>query len=204
MALRAFCALSFVLLCFTLVATASSSDELPSAKSFERPLAQNSSVFSQKVTTESLPTPIASGWKWPAPGANRSTDDAAKLSAIYLDYLAAVSQHNENMQKIEEQQYNDQRFVGGIIFILVIMIVVVGVGLSILQFFKGVLLASPASNGPAGTSASGATTNVNLASEITVSLTSVEIKSSVIGLVVLAVSLAFFFLYIKYVYAITP
>ncbi len=79
---------------------------------------------------------------------------------------------------------------GPLILIFVIIVVSVGLALSVLQFIKGVWLAK-------------AQASASDASQFSANLKGVEIKSSSIGLLILTVSLVFFYVYIKYVYTIT-
>lgn len=107
-----------------------------------------------------------------------------------LNYNAAVYAHDEHIMQIEEQQFNGQLSANPWLLVIVVIIVFVGLILSIAQFVKGLVFAR---NQP------------DDATSVNWSVTAgVEIKSSVIGLVILAMSLGFFFLYLKFVYSINP
>jgi hypothetical protein len=85
---------------------------------------------------------------------------------------------------------------GVIVFVLVMLMTSAGVYMSYTQFRKGFSQFIP-DKGAAPTPAS-----PDVLTTLKITLTGVEISSSIIGLLVLAVSLAFFFLYLDRVYPI--
>jgi hypothetical protein len=91
----------------------------------------------------------------------------------------------ENTEKNLSWQLIETR----VIFFMVIAIVIVGLLLSYLQFYYDVKKKEAAPGA---------------VSDFEVSATGIKISSSVIGLIILAMSLAFFFLYLKFVYPIVP
>jgi hypothetical protein len=133
---------------------------------------------------------------------NSYADDATRATcAVNLSYQAAYYAHNQAMMAIQEEQYRDQISDGVRLFYVVLGIVVIGLGLSVLQFLKSFWFAKKA------TEAGGPIPPADAPppdDPTTFSYLGIEIKSSVIGLIILAMSLAFFFLYLKFVYVITP
>ncbi len=99
-----------------------------------------------------------------------------------------------------------------IVFFLVVGIVIFGLRLSYLQFKKDMLLSrarrelsASASPPPAGTEEKQTpTTPQPVLQTIKLGLQGIEISSSVIGLLILALSLGFFYLYLEQVYPIKP
>ena len=89
-----------------------------------------------------------------------------------------------------------QTIEGLIVFILVMAMTSAGVFMSYLQFRKGFSQFLPAKTSQETPSPT------EMLSTLRISITGVEISSSIIGLLVLTVSLAFFFLYLDRVYPI--
>lgn len=162
---------------------------------------------------QGLPTPVplsesdfaACNSTFPADATRRAN------CAIILDYTTAYSNHYKNMMAIREHQFQNQMNAGGPIFTLVVGIVVIGLVLSVFQFLKGWLFATrvPAAADAFGSgklSGKSDSTADPFSDEGDSSFKGFgfEVRSSVIGLIVLGVSLAFFFLYLKYVYIINP
>jgi len=137
-----------------------------------------------------IPTPAPAGIK--SACASAMPEDAGLRASceMALQYNGAVYAHGERLMEIQERQFESQLADDRPIFWVVIGIVVVGLGLSIAQFVKGFLFARTAPEN-----------DTQLKLDVTAG---VEIKSSVIGLVILAMSLGFFFLYLKFVYSINP
>lgn len=90
----------------------------------------------------------------------------------------------------EEDVYTWQLYSSKWIFIIVIFIVIIGIIFSAIQFVDSIRKSKEISNSITDT-------------EITASLTEVKIKSSLIGLLILIVSILFLFLYLHFIYPIT-
>jgi hypothetical protein len=111
-------------------------------------------------------------------------------SSYWRDFAIPYYQQQLLKEKLNVAALQSQRSTGYFILVFVVLIVLAGLALSILQFLKGVWLAKaqPLPDDP---------------SKFTANLQGVEVQSSSIGLLILTVSLVFFYLYIKYVYTIT-
>jgi len=104
-------------------------------------------------------------------------------------------------QRIFEFQYHSSIF----IFIIVVFIVFIGLGFSAWQFYitmhqvkmKKELLIQNSSVAQEDPTAS-------LKSDIEISTSGVKVNSSVLGVIIIALSIAFFYLYLIYVYPIHP
>ncbi len=114
-------------------------------------------------------------------------DEQAKESlgaAIYEDYLWSLK-HNRSA-------YEWQGFSTQVIFYVVILLVFVGVVFSGLQFFKAFRVGN--------SEASPQTPDYH--TELEISTKGVKVSSPVLGIIILAISLAFFYLYLVHVYPI--
>jgi hypothetical protein len=88
-----------------------------------------------------------------------------------------------------------------IIFWVVITIVCIGVGLAVVQFVAALKVNS---NGHSQTEGNSHRESGGDSTEIELSLQSIKVKTSLIGVMVLIVSLGFFYLYLLHVYPIKP
>jgi hypothetical protein len=104
-------------------------------------------------------------------------------AAIYEDYLWSL-EHNRSA-------YAWQGYSTRVIFYAVILLVLTGMIFSALQFMKSYRL-------PAGK----ATKAADYRTELELSVKGIKVSSSVIGIVILVISLAFFYLYLVHVYPI--
>ncbi len=116
----------------------------------------------------------------------------AALQAQY-DYKAFSFLH---AKRTFEFQYTS----GRIIFWVVLLIVFAGLAFSAVQFYVG--LHHPLES-RAKTDGKDAASSEECVSEFEASLQGIKLKSSVLGLLILAMSMVFFYLYLKYVYPIT-
>jgi hypothetical protein len=101
----------------------------------------------------------------------------------YYDYRVSGYQHR---QRVFAWQLLSSR----IIFVVVIFLVLVGVYFSWLQFRAAMRPGTPFSDKPVDTTFEASTTGF-------------KVSSPVLGVIILALSLAFFYLYLLYVYPIT-
>jgi len=113
-------------------------------------------------------------------------------SVTYRAYLQSLTRYYEyrihgfdHRQKIFEWQYLSSR----IIFVIVILLVLAGIYFAAVQFHRGLRIKDPKSM-------------PDKATEIVLSYKSVSVKSPVLGVIILVLSLAFFYLYLVYVYPI--
>lgn len=99
-----------------------------------------------------------------------------------------------------ERTFEFQYWTGKIIFWIVLLIVFAGLGFSAVQFYVG--LRHPLES-RTKTGAKGPPQDDPSVSEFEATLQGIKLKSSVLGLIILAMSMVFFYLYLKYVYTIT-
>jgi hypothetical protein len=137
------------------------------------------------------------------------------LSAYWkrqADYYDAEREYNRTFwqQRGRQAQLNADAFArqaqqDPIILTVVVFIVISGVCLSIAQVAKGFVvpakIATLAGSPPAADADPARSDEINT---FKASMRGIEFSSASIGLMMLSVSLAFFFLYLKFVYTITP
>ena len=99
-----------------------------------------------------------------------------------------------------KRTFDFQYWSGEIIFWGVLIIVFTGLVFSGVQFYMG--LRHPLQGHSRGKTTA-LTPADSTASEFEASVTGIKLKSSVVGLIILAMSMVFFYLYLKYVYPIT-
>jgi hypothetical protein len=133
--------------------------------------------------------------------ASQRTDDQALQAAIQRQVL----QHRIAVESYNQRVYEWQLFNSKIIFWLVVFLVISGVALSGFQFYKDHLaqlkyheltekLTTRAEKQQPETIAESLSLEANLKG--------IKFNSNIIGMMILVVSLLFFFLYLKYVYPI--
>ncbi len=105
---------------------------------------------------------------------------------------------NEYLRRLYENQLRES----WIIFVLVLLLVFAGLFFSWLQFQHAFLLSKVVKSSAATQVDPNATPN-STPDEVTFGKDGVVIKSAYLGVIILVISMAFFFLYIKYVYLIT-
>ena len=110
---------------------------------------------------------------------------------------AEVSPFNDYHRNIFEWQFNSSK----IIFWMVIIIVITGLVFSGIQFFASLKITKFLASREACKQQIKSPTSQDR-TEIEISLQAIKIKTSLIGVVILSISLAFFYLYLKYVYPI--
>lgn len=114
-----------------------------------------------------------------------TSTQSAQFTTSYVQYEQFVL--NNRRGNLEWQLLETK-----IIFVVVIFIVLSGILASIAQFIRDITIVR-------GRSSKAGNSNTT---HLKISLSGLEIQSSVIGLLILAISLAFFFLYLKFVYPI--
>ena len=115
-----------------------------------------------------------------------STDEmqAEMGKALYTDYMSSL-EHNRS---VFEWQLRSSRT----IFWVVLALVTIGILFSSLQFWKAFRLSRPTSK----------TVQQEMRTELEISTRGIKVSSSVLGIIVLVISLAFLYLFLVHVYPI--
>lgn len=124
------------------------------------------------------------------------TSYSSALKAYY-DYLNRGYEYRSRV-------FEWQLFSSHLIFGIVILLVLAGIVFAAVQFYVAMIaaLAEQKRQARGVTSTATGEATADLASEFAVSEKGITVKSSVLGVVILALSLAFFYLYLVYVYPI--
>jgi hypothetical protein len=150
----------------------------------------------QLSTRSGVTTPLpqeSTSQHQPGIGAGQSEEDV-KLAQAQAEYDLYSLKHARDT-------FEWQYFSGKIIFWVVLLLVGVGVVFSSVQFYVG--LRPPRTSVAEIKGTPGPGTSDPVATEFEATLHGIKLKSSVLGLLILAVSLVFFYLYLIYVYPIT-
>lgn len=103
----------------------------------------------------------------------------------------------------EDEIFHFQAFTSKVIFLIVLLVVFFGLSLSALQFYQSTRISKQIKN---ATKSNNETENEvvekSVVTNLELTLKGVKISTSVIGLIILIISLAFFYLYLVYVYPI--
>jgi hypothetical protein len=144
-----------------------------------------------------------------APGGSASENQRRSVPPADLDPQTISKQQEALRAKYDYQTFafahakrtfDFQYRSGRIIFWVVLLIVFSGLAFSAVQFYVG--LHHPLESRPMADGKDPAPNNESV-SEFEASLQGIKLKSSVLGLLILAMSMVFFYLYLKYVYPIT-
>jgi hypothetical protein len=117
----------------------------------------------------------------------------------YLDAMQRYYEYRANGYAYRSRVFEWQLLSSRVIFVVVLVLVGAGIYFAAVQFRS----AMRASARPAGLETVPAASGVTLATQLEVSAKGIVVNSSVMGLIILALSLAFFYLYLVYVYPIT-
>jgi len=118
----------------------------------------------------------------------------------YLDAMQRYYEYRANGYAYRSRVFEWQLLSSRVIFVIVLVLVGAGIYFAAVQFRSAMRAASkPATVVEAVPAAPG----VTLATQLEVSAKGIVVNSSVMGLIILALSLAFFYLYLVYVYPIT-
>jgi hypothetical protein len=153
--------------------------------------------------------------KFDAPSTSHATDSPASLDpatrAAQQEALQAKYAYQAFSYAHARRTFDFQYWSGKVIFWVVLLIVFAGLAFSAVQFYVG--LRHPLDKRAAKDSAGKAdkddkdapqpTPDDPCVSEFEASLQGIKLKSSVLGLIILAMSMVFFYLYLKFVYQIT-
>lgn len=114
--------------------------------------------------------------------------NARFLSAMrgFYDYHSAGYMHRQRV-------FEWQLFSGQLIFVTVLLLVATGMVFAAIQFRVGLRKTATASQGEKA---------ADPVTQIEIAATSVKVSSPVLGVIILVISLAFFYLYLVYVYPI--
>jgi hypothetical protein len=132
------------------------------------------------------------------PGSAVLSDPATRQR--YLDAMQRYYEYRANGYAYRSRVFEWQLFSSRVIFLIVLVLVGAGIYFAAVQF-RGAMRAAarPAAAVELSPSAPGMT----LATQLEVSAKGIVVNSSVMGVIILALSLAFFYLYLVYVYPIT-
>jgi hypothetical protein len=123
-------------------------------------------------------------------------DKAAQINLLWSVYYLCDAMTSRKLlyeeQVIRNENFVFQRYENTIIMLMVVSITISGVVLAGLQLFASYKLASV-----------GKATFAD-AGEVTIDSHSLAVKSSVVGVIILAISFAFFLVFVLYVYTFTP
>ena len=112
----------------------------------------------------------------------------------YLDAMQRYYQYREDGYAYRSRVFEWQLFSSRLIFAIVVVLVLAGLSFAAIQFYVAMITATHARGRTA--------TAPPLATQLEISAKGIIVNSSVLGVVVLALSLAFFYLYLVYVYPI--
>jgi hypothetical protein len=121
----------------------------------------------------------------------------------FLDAMGEYYRYRGSGLRHRSRVFEWQLVSSKLIFVTVLMLVGAGMVFAAIQFRVG--LKRPRGEGP-GTANQGPPTGVaavDVATQIDLSATSVKVSSPVLGVIILVISLAFFYLYLVYVYPIS-
>lgn len=125
---------------------------------------------------------------------------SAETQAKYEEALRAQYEYTVYSYAHAKRTFDYQYWSGEVIFLVVLLIVLAGLVFSGVQFYLGVHHPVEGRRNPGVKDTPSPEAPV---SEFEATLSGIKLKSSVLGLLILAMSMVFFFLYLKYVYPIT-
>ncbi len=153
------------------------------------------------LATDGKPKPDPSTVLPEAPSGVVLGDPATKQA--YLEAMKKYYAYRADGYAYRSRVFEWQLFSSRLIFAVVLLLVLAGVYFAAVQFHVALRAIRRPVRQPGGEgTAQGEAGNV-LASEFEVSAKGIAVKSSVLGVVVLALSLAFYYLYLVYVYPIS-
>jgi hypothetical protein len=140
----------------------------------------------------------------PKATAKSGQNPAAGVAGVNADIEAQAEradyEYHIFSKRHAERTFTFQYWTGKVIFWVVLAIVFAGIILSAVQFYVG--LRHPLDRRAAADTKNGDEADGSV-SEFEASLQGIKLKSSVMGLLILAMSMGFFYLYLKFVYPIT-
>jgi hypothetical protein len=136
------------------------------------------------------------------PGSVVLSDPATRQR--YLDAMQRYYEYRANGYAYRSRVFEWQLFSSRVIFLIVLVLVGAGIYFAAVQFRSAMRAAARPAAVPAEPPASvSSLPGGTLATQFEVSTKGIVVNSSVMGVIILALSLAFFYLYLVYVYPIT-
>ncbi|MFH5833410.1 hypothetical protein ACG2F4_15800 [Halalkalibaculum sp. DA3122] len=142
----------------------------------------------QGSSAQGIPDSIISP---PTPGQQQLLNDSTL--AMYQQAMYAYYEYRVSGFQHRKEVFAWQLFSTKLIFWSVLFLVLSGIGFSGIQFYKSIKLGPGEGAGPTGGSAT----------EFEASAKGIKVTSPVLGIIILVISLAFFYLYLVYVYPIS-
>ena len=128
--------------------------------------------------------------------------DDATTKQKYLDSMQRYYQYREDGYAFRSRVFEWQLFSSRMIFAIVVLLVLAGLGFAAIQFYVAMVTATHSRGRGAAATKGNPESPSPLATQLEISAKGIIVNSSVLGVVVLALSLAFFYLYLVYVYPI--
>ena len=151
--------------------------------------------FDPRKVADSLPTPGDVTQYAPEPGANLDPGTRERQQAAwraYYNYRVWAFQHRTKL-------YDWQLASSRVTFVIVILLVLIGIFFSWLQFRLSLRPRPPIIHN-LGTDAPPAEAAAVVVTEISAGREGIKVSSPVLGVIILVISLLFFYLYLAYVY----
>jgi hypothetical protein len=104
---------------------------------------------------------------------------------LQFEYVKATHEQYLNQMAFTQKVFDFQAFSSKIIFAFVLVIVLCGLAFAAIQFYKSMKVV-----------------NKEDPTNVEISLSGVKVSSSILGVIILVISLVFFYLYLIYVYPI--
>lgn len=169
--------------------------------------AGRSNAAPDKTPTATVPVPASTAPtntampSAPSTVAQLDAETRSKYQMAMRSYYDYVDRGYAYRTRVFEWQMLSSRLIFGIVLLMVLA----GLTFAAIQFYVAMVVAMTERARVAKQIASGekpaaATTPAELASELDIGSKGITVKSSVLGVIVLALSLAFFYLYLVYVY----
>ena len=140
-----------------------------------------------KSTNNSLPSSNDPARPLSLPNSSKDPETNRLYEKALQDYYSYRSYGLQHRKAV----FKWQLFSAKLIFIIVLGLVFCGVTFAAIQFRKGIKDQTP-----------GKASNDNLSTEMELTTKGIKINSPVLGVIILTISLAFFYLYLVYVYPI--
>lgn len=182
-----FIQLALFLLCLEVPCIAQSKASIDSLKNRDLDI----SKIKENMKKDSLEVPTISDpdFRPPADGPLQMTDT---VKAIYEDALYAYYEYQVTGFEHRRNVFDWQLYSSKIIFWCVLFLVFSGICFSGIQFYRSIKTGPQEGAGPTGGSAT----------EFEATAKGIKITSPVLGVIILVISLVFFYLYLVYVYPI--
>ena len=148
---------------------------------------------------QEMPASDSAGLVVPPPASSQAMEDDT-TRALMIGAWRAVYEYQISGFEHRKKVFAWQLFSSRIIFFSVLVLVFVGICFSGIQFYKSILPSGKKETlEPAESSQTGGSP---VSSEVEFSVKGIKVTSPVLGVIILVISLAFFYLYLVYVYPI--